>query len=150
MAERDVPFGAFNYIVSFDGDDRLFGGFSDVSGLGLELTVAEYRNGNDAENHVRKVPGIHKASDVTLKRGVIDSSRLWQWIDDVRTNGPGGKKTVTVTLQDEAHNDRQVWTLRGVMPLKYVGPTLAAKGGGDVAMEELTLSAEGFRIGRDG
>ena len=28
------------------------------------------------------------------------------------------------------------------MPLKYTGPTLAAKGGGDVAMEELVLSIE--------
>jgi hypothetical protein len=28
------------------------------------------------------------------------------------------------------------------MPIKWTGPTLAAKGGADVAMEELVLSAE--------
>ena len=33
-----------------------------------------------------------------------------------------------------------------MIPMKYTGPTLAAKGGGDVAMEELVLSAEGMVI----
>jgi hypothetical protein len=28
------------------------------------------------------------------------------------------------------------------MPMKWTGPTLTAKGGGDVAMEELVLSVE--------
>ncbi len=150
MAKRDVPYGAFNYLVTFGSDGEAFGGFSDVSGLGTELTVAEYRNGNDAENHVRKVAGVHKAGDVTLKRGVIDSSDLWQWIDQARSDGPAAKKAVTITLHDEAHQPVQAWTLRGVIPLKYTGPTLAGKGGGDVAMEELVLSVEGFKIGADG
>ena len=56
MANRDTPYGAFNFVVNFDGGDT-FGGFSDVSGIGTEITVAEYRNGNEKENHVRKVPG---------------------------------------------------------------------------------------------
>ena len=30
--------------------------------------------------------------------------------------------------------------------MKYTGPTLAGKGGGEVAMEELVLSAEGYEI----
>ena len=37
----------------------------------MEVTVAEYRNGNDTENSVRKITGLNKATDVTLKRGVI-------------------------------------------------------------------------------
>ena len=65
MPDRQVPYGAFNFLVRFDGSEA-FGGFSDVSGLGTEITVAEYRNGNDPENHVRKIPGVHKVSDVTL------------------------------------------------------------------------------------
>ena len=72
MANRNTPYGAFNFTVNFDGGE-VFGGFSDVSGLGTEVTVAEYRNGNERENHVRKVAGVHKVSDVTLKRGVINS-----------------------------------------------------------------------------
>jgi phage tail-like protein len=139
---REVPYPNFNYSVGFDNADNSFGGFSDVSGLMTELTVAEYRNGNDPENHVRKIQGIHKAGDVTLKRGLIDAGQVWAWIQQARTAGPAAKKTVTITVKDEAGNPVQKWTLRRVLPLKWTGPTLAGKGGGDVAMEELVLSVE--------
>ena len=146
MAQRNTPYGAFNFVVNFDGGE-VFGGFSDVSGIGTELTVAEYRNGNDRDNHVRKVPGVHKVGDVTLKRGLVDSKSLFDWIKEVRRLGVAGqKKSVTITLLDEAHLPVQTWVLSNVIPLKYTGPTLAAKGGGDVAMEELVLSAEGLEI----
>jgi phage tail-like protein len=142
---RQVPYGAFNFLVNFEGSE-IFGGFSDVSGIGSEITVAEFRYGNDKENHVRKVPGVHKVGDVTLKRGVINSESVWQWIRDVRSNGVNGQKNVSITLLDEARNPVQTWMLRNVIPMKYTGPTLAAKGGGDVAMEELVLSAEGLEV----
>ena len=145
MPERTHPYGAFNFLVNVDGGET-FGGFSDVSGLGTDITIAEYRNGNEKENHVRKVPGIHKVGDVTLKRGVIDSKSLWDWIKDTRTHGVAAQKNVVITLLDEAQNAVQSWKLRGVVPMKYTGPTLAAKGGGDVAMEELVLSAEALEI----
>jgi phage tail-like protein len=141
---RTAPYGAFNYTVEFDAEETTFGGFSDVSGLGTEITVAEYRNGNDPENHVRKIPGIHKVSDVTLKRGIINSRALWDWINKVRSEGVGAQKQVSITLFDEAQKPVQKWILQGVIPMKYTGPTLAAKGGTDVAMEELVLSAEGL------
>lgn len=145
MANRNTPYGAFNYIVNFDGGET-FGGFSDVSGIGTEMTVAEYRNGNEKENHVRKIGGVHKVSDVTCKRGIVNSKSLWDWVRDTRVSGPAAQKTVTITLLDEAQAPVQSWILRGVIPMKYTGPTLAGKGGGDVAMEELVLAAEGLEI----
>ncbi|MBE0623308.1 MAG: phage tail protein [Burkholderiales bacterium] len=145
MADRTTPYGAFNYVVNFDGGEAL-GGFSDVSGIGTEVTVAEYRNGNEKENHVRKVGGAHKVSDVTLKRGILNSKSLWEWLAATRTQGPSAQKSVAITLLDEAQKPVQSWVLRGVIPMKYTGPTLAGKGGGDVAMEELVLSAEAMEI----
>ena len=145
MAQRTAPYGAFNYLVSFDGGE-VFGGFSDVSGIGSEIKVAEYRNGNEKENHVRKVPGVHTVSDTTLKRGIVDSESLWDWIRQTRTNGPAAQKTVTITLLDEAQQPVQSWILRGVVPTKYTGPTLAGKGGGEVAMEEVVLAAQAIEI----
>lgn len=145
MADRTTPYGAFNFLVNLNGpigEDQPLGGFSDVSGLGTEITIAEYRNGNERPNHVRKVPGIHKVSDVTLKRGIVSSRDLWEWITQTRNEGVAGKRTVVITLRDEAGNPVQKWTLGNVVPMKYTGPTLAAKGGGDVAMEELVLSSE--------
>ena len=143
--QRTTPYGAFNYLVNFDGGEE-FGGFSDVSGIGTDIKMAEYRNGNEIENHVRKVPGTHAVSDVTLKRGIVNSKTLWDWIKSARKDGPAAQKTVTITLLDEAQNAVESWILRGTIPMKYTGPTLAAKGGGDVAMEELVLSAEALEI----
>ena len=146
MANRTTPYGAFNSLVNFDGDEKIFGGFSDVSGIGSEIKVAEYRNGNEKENHTRKVAGINTAADVTLKRGIVNSKALWDWIGQARINGPSAQKTVTITLLDEAQKPVQSWVLRGAIPMKYTGPTLAGKGGGDVAMEEMVLSAEAMEI----
>jgi phage tail-like protein len=146
MANREVPDGAFNFGVKFDGDETLFGGFSDVSGIGSEITIAEYRNGNEQENHVRKIAGVHKVSDVTLKRGIVNSKTLWDWIKEVRREGSQKAKNVSITLRDETGKDVQTWLLNHCVPMKYTGATLAGKGGGDVAMEELVLSAEAMEI----
>ena len=142
---RTTPYAAFNFIVTV-GTGEAFGGFSDVSGLQTEITVAEYRTGNEKLNHARKVQGIHKVGDVTLKRGIVNSADLWSWIQDTRIKGPDAKKEVSITLRDEAGKNVQTWNLHSVIPLKYTGPTLAAKGGGDVAMEELVLSSEGLDL----
>ena len=149
MPDRTTPYPAFNFLVSLNGSvspEEILGGFSDCTGLGTEIKVAEYRNGNEKENHVRKVPGTHTVADVTLKRGIVNSQDLWEWIDAIRRTGPRGKREVLVTLRDEGGADVQSWKLRGVTPLKYTGPALAAKGGGDVAMEELVLSIEGLEF----
>lgn len=149
MADRTAPYSAFNFAVNLNGPngpDTMLGGFSDVSGIGVEVTTAEYRNGNERENHVRKIPGIHKVSDVTLKRGIVNSQDLWDWVRQVQREGPAGQRTVSITMRDEAGDDVQTWVLRNVIPTKYTGPTLAAKGGGDVAMEELVLAAEGIDL----
>lgn len=145
MIQRDTPYGAFNFLVDLGGG--VTGGFSDVSGLVTEMTVAEYREGSDKENHVRKIPGMHKVGDVTLKRGLVGSRDLFDWIKATRTEGYKAKRNVVITLQDEGRtNIVATWKLSNAMPLKYTGPTFAGKGGGDVAMEELVLSCEGYEV----
>ena len=51
---------------------------------------------------------------------------------------------MTITLLDEARNPVATWTLRNAQPKKWSGPTLSAKGGGEVSMEELHLVHEGI------
>ncbi len=71
--ERDNPYGTFNYLVDLGTGDTasIKAGFQEVSGLNIEVTSADYRNGNDKVNHVRKINGIYKVGDITLKRGLI-------------------------------------------------------------------------------
>lgn len=146
--DRTSPYCNYNFLVDLrtpgvDAESP-FGGFSEVSGLGTEITVAEYRNGNDPEFHVRKIPGVHSVPDVTLKRGILNSTDLWTWIADTRRKSVNAQRDVVITLRDESGEDIESWKLRGCIPLKYTGPTLQGKGGGEVAMEELTLSCEGI------
>ena len=146
---RDNPYGAFNFIVALGGtqgdgaEGSIIGGFSDVSGLGVDVSYSEYRNGNEKFNTVRKIPNTHKNDDITLKRGVVGSDDLFAWLKGVR-DGTADPRTVTITLLDEARNAVATWSLRNAQPKKWSGPTLAAKGGGEVSMEELHLVHEGI------
>lgn len=146
---RDNPYSAFNFLIALGGTQgdgssgSIIGGFSDVSGLGMDINYAEYRNGNERFNTVRKVPNTHKLDDVTLKRGLVGSDDLFVWIKTVR-DGTADPRQVTITLLDEARQPVAMWTLRNAQPKKWSGPTLAAKGGGEVAMEELHLVHEGI------
>jgi phage tail-like protein len=146
---RSTPYGAFNFIVNLNSPDldpeTELGGFSDVSGLSTETTIAEYRTGNFKVNHVKKIPLMHKVGDVTLKRGLVDSKEFFTWIKQTREVGYQAKRDVTIILRDETGQPVRTWKLQAVLPLKYTGPTLAGKGG-DVAMEELVLSCEGLEV----
>ncbi len=146
---RSTPYGAFNFTVNLNSPgvdpESELGGFADASGLVTESVLAEYRNGNAKENHVKKIPLMHKVGDITLKRGVIDSGEFFAWIKQTRETGYKAKRDIVITLKDETGEPVRKWKLQSVIPLKYTGPTLAGKGG-DIAMEELVLSSEGMDI----
>ena len=102
---RDRPYVQFNFLVDL-GDGNTDGpeaGFQEISGIGMEVTVAEYRNGNEKENSVRKVTGMNKSTDVTMKRGVIGSLNLYKWLDQIRNGNQNALRNVTIQLQNEDH-----------------------------------------------
>jgi phage tail-like protein len=141
---RERPYVQFNFLVDLgtgntDGPEA---GFQECSNIGMEVTVAEYRNGNEKENSVRKITGMNKATDVTLKRGVIGSLNLYQWLNDIRNGNQSAHRTVAIHLQNEDHTSVvQTWKLLRARIIKHVSGPMNAKGT-DVAMEELTLSYE--------
>src|SRR3954465_361307 len=112
---RDRPYVQFNFLVDL-GDGKTDGpdaGFQEVSGIGMEVTTAEYRNGNEKENSVRKISGLNKATDVTLKRGVIGSLTLYKWLDDIRNGNQNALRNVVIQLQNEDHTAVvQTWKLK--------------------------------------
>ncbi len=141
---RDRPYVQFNFLVDLgtgntEGPDA---GFQEISGIGMEVTVAEYRNGNEKENSVRKITGLNKSTDVTLKRGVIGSLNLYKWLDDIRNGNQNAMRTVVVSLQNEDHSAVvMTWKLIRARIIKHSSGPLNAKGT-DVAMEELVLAYE--------
>lgn len=145
---RDRPYPQFNFLVDL-GDGTTEGpraGFQEVSGLGTEVMVTEYRNGNSRENSVIKITGLSKVSDVTLKRGVIGSLDLYRWLDDVRNGNQSALRTVTIQLQSEDRSAVvQTWKLLRARIVKHTSGPLNAQAS-DVAMEEIVLAYERLEL----
>ena len=140
---RANPYGAFNFLVEIDS--LTAGGFSEVEGLGIEIDYILYRNGNDPTNVVRKIPGLHKVSDVTMKRGIVGSTELFQWLKDV-AKGTLSPRDVAILLLDEARQPVLTWKLHRAQPKKWSGPHLAAAASSVIALEELVLVHEGLEM----
>ncbi|MBF8294360.1 MAG: hypothetical protein HW389_905 [Bacteroidetes bacterium] len=141
---RERPYVQFNFLVDLGtgNTEGAEAGFQECSGIGMEVTVSEYRNGNERENSVRKITGLNKSSDVTLKRGVIGSLNLYQWLNQIRNGDQSAFRTVVVQLQNEDHSAVvQSWKLLRARIIKHTSGPMNAKGT-DVAMEELVLSYE--------
>jgi phage tail-like protein len=141
---RERPYHQFNFLVDL-GDGVTEGpraGFAEISAICSEMAVAEYRNGNDKENAVRKIPGLHKVPDVTLKRGIMGALDLYQWLAQTSQGDVAAARTVVIHLQNEEHTATvQTWKLLRARIVKHSSGPFNAKGG-DVAMEELVLSCE--------
>ena len=93
---RDHPYLNCNFLVDLgkgttDGVDA---GFQELSPIALDVDVVEYRNGNEKENHARLLTGLSRPGTVTLRRGIIGSSTLYDWIDAVRNGEPSTSRTV--------------------------------------------------------
>ncbi len=143
MAFRERPYSAFNFLVNFGpdpGDPKA--GFQEVSGLGMEITVQEYRAGNKKGNAPDKITGVYKVPDITLKRGVMGDDTLYTWLDQVRAGAQEeALRSVSIELLSEEGEAVQTWLLKGARPIKYTGPALSGKAT-DVAVDELVLACE--------
>ena len=128
---RETPYSAFNYLVELEPGQgtEVIAGFAEVAGLSSEITVAEHRFGNAATNYVTKIPGIYKAGDVTLKRGLIGAENLWDWLEETRNGLLSAKRNIEIKLQNESRSEVVVtWKLVNSFPMKWTGPSLTAKG----------------------
>lgn len=141
MARRDDPYAAYNFLVELDG--LTVAGFSECAGLAAETSVIEYREGND-KGGIRKLPGLTKFSNITLKRGLTTSRELWQWHRTVVT-GIVERRSGRIVVLDEARNPVVAYRFIEGWPVKYEGPRLKATGN-DVAIESLEIAHEGLEL----
>jgi phage tail-like protein len=144
---RDRPYCQFNFLVDLgtgttDGPQT---GFQEVSAISTEVAVTEYRNGNSKENAPVKITGINKATDVTMKRGVIGALDLYAWLNDIRNGNQNALRTVTIQLQNEEHEVVQTWKLLRARIVKYTSGPFNARAS-DVAIEEIVLAYERLEL----
>ena len=146
---RERPYTQFNFLVELGDGSPIDGpqaGFQEVSEIGMEVTVKEYRNGNSKENSVIKLTGLTKCPDVTLKRGVIGALNLYQWLDQISDGDEGALRTVVIELQNEEHTAVvQTWKLLRARIVKHTSGPFNARGS-DVAIEEIVLAYERLEL----
>ena len=133
---RKDPFGKFNFVVEIDS--LYAGGFQEVTGLGSEVEVSEYREGG-VNGHIHKFAGpIKYSSNLVLKRGVTDVKALFQWYWDVM-QGTVERKNVTVLLLDNEGQEQYRWVFEKAYPVKWVGPDFRSTAS-EAAVETLELA----------
>lgn len=136
------PLSAFHFQVEWGGT-RI--GFTEVTGLSVELQTIDYREGNSLEYQVTKMPGIPQYSNITLKRGVFrKDNEFFQWLNTVKMNNID-RREITISLLDEEHNPVMVWKVKDAWACKVEGPSLNSTGN-EVAVESIELCHEGLTV----
>lgn len=136
--QRTDPYPAFNFKLAIDGVGT--SGFSECTGATSEQEVIEYRDGEDKDAAVVKIPGLNKFGDITLRRGYTKDRNLWNWRKDLMT-GEIKRRNGTIELQDEKHQMVLRWKFENALPTNLKIPDFNSKNN-EIAIEELVLSVE--------
>ena len=136
------PLPVFHFQVNWGGTQI---GFSEVSGLSIEVQAIEYRDGASPQYSVVKMPGIPKYSNITLKRGVVAAdNEFYTWLNTTKLNTVE-RRDLTISLLNEEHDPVMTWKVNNAFPVKVEGPGLKSTGN-EVAIETLELAHEGLTI----
>src|SRR5262245_9826714 len=131
------PLRNFRFRVEIEGITRA--GFTEVTGFDSTTDVIEYREGTDAP-HPRKLPGMGKFGDITLKWGLGDDKELFDWRQEI-LDGKITRKTVHIVVLDESGAEKARWRCLNAWASKLDPVDLNAKGA-EVAINTLTLTIE--------
>jgi phage tail-like protein len=132
------PTPAFRFSVSINGDQC---SFQEVTGLEIDTQLIEYRQGNNKVFAPIKMPGIQKAGNVTLKKGIfLKDTIFWQWYSKFALNTIV-RSSVVINLVDESGNPIMSWTLNNAFPVKVTSSDLRSEGN-EVAVESLEIAYE--------
>jgi phage tail-like protein len=135
--ERKDPYAQYNFVLEIEGTN--VAGFAEVGGLTMEQDIIEYREGADTAT-VRKLPGLRKFGNITLKRGYTKNRELWEW-RKTTIDGITQRKSGAVILRDEAGEAALRWEFREGWISKYEGPALKATAN-EAAMESIEIAVE--------
>jgi phage tail-like protein len=140
--QRDDPYRGFNFRVEIDKTP--VAGFREASGLSFTTDSVEYREGADVPLHVRKLTGLRKFANISLKRGMTQNHDLWDWYHNV-VNGTEDRRNGAVVLQDEQHADVMRWNFENGWISKWEGPAMNATSN-DVSIETIEITVESVEL----
>lgn len=139
LGVRADPFLTFRFVVEVDG--IIAAGFSEVSGLEVEVETEEYREGG-VNTHAHTLPVRAGYPNLTLRRGLAESPLAYLWTQ-ATVDGTVVRKSGRIFVQDETGVPTWGWAFRNAYPVKWTGPELQAEQNA-VAMESVELAHEGI------
>lgn len=136
------PLPKFHFRVEWGGSKI---GFTEVTGLDFQVEPIEYREGSSPEYHKIKMPGMHKFSNVTLKRGTFSGDiEFYTWMKTISLTEVE-RRDITISLLNESHEPVMTWGIKNAFPIKVQASDFKADGN-EIAVETLELAHEGLRI----
>lgn len=154
MAARTDPYRNFRFRVLINGVAQA--GFAKATGLGKEVAVAEYREGDDPP-WKRKLAAKSDAKDVTLERGfVANDGDLWNLIQksahadgaDNVSDYVGGVSgyhfDVSIEVMDKTSKVVKTVVLQSAWVKDYEVGDLDASSD-DVLLNKVVLAVENFK-----
>lgn len=136
------PLPSFHFTVEWGGATV---DFQEVSGLGMEVQVIEYRQGASPEYTPVKMPGQVKYNNITLKRGiVVGNNEFFEWWNTMKMNKIE-RRDITISLLNENHEPTVVWKVKNAFPVRVLYGDLKA-GVSEVAIEILEIACEGITV----
>ena len=141
MADRVDPYRAARFLLEIDGITRA--GFTECTIPDSTQDPIDYREGNEGFT-VRKIPGLIKYGNISLKWGTTDTMELYEWRKQVEEcKMKDARRNVAVVLLDDEGNAKARWKFLMAWPTKYDAPKLNSTGN-DLAIENLEIAHEGM------
>jgi phage tail-like protein len=116
----------------------------EVSGLSVEEEVVEVKQvTSDGKQIIRKQPGARQAGEITIVRGIDQSSAFTDWIKETLNNGAvnTARQNLTIEIKDSTQATiRRIQLMQG-WASKWEGPSLKA-GESSAASETVTITFE--------
>jgi phage tail-like protein len=150
---RTDPVLAYNFLITFVESSSVLaitvsairnvalGGFSECNGLEMTMQPEEYREGG-SNGAVLKFANRVTWSNITLKRGMLADTELWDWHYSF-AEGRGKRRDGIIVLMNDLHLPVNIWSFTRGLPVKWTGPTMHASQN-NVAIESLEIAHEGL------
>jgi phage tail-like protein len=141
VGDRIDPYRSYTYRVELDNTP--VAGFSEASNLTFDVEPVEYREGTDPL-YPRKLSGMRKFSDITLKKGYTQDDDLYVWYATA-LNGPVERRNGSIILQDEQQVDQIRWNFNEGWISKYERSALNASSN-EVLIESVQICVERIEV----
>jgi phage tail-like protein len=134
------PAPNFKYGVVISG--VVMAGFTSCSGLEVTRETKEVVEGG-INNHVHVLPGPLRHSHLTLKRGIVFTSFMWEWLHVGMFDVAVLRLPIAIVLYSTAGLPTRTWAVTDAFPVKWSGGELRSDSN-EVAVETVEFAHNGL------